>query len=39
MQKRLQKAVGVSEKRTTFEDDGDSPKLLGWKEFAKTGLP
>jgi hypothetical protein len=38
-QKRLQKADGANERTETPNDVDDAPRLLGWKEFAKTGLP
>lgn len=39
--KREEEAENANEKRTgaTFEDDDDAPKLRGWEEFVKTGLP
>jgi hypothetical protein len=40
-QRRLQTANKGREKRTdpSLNDDDGSPNLLGWEEFAKTGLP
>ena len=40
-QKRHKGAGDVSERRTEgpLEDGDDSPGLIGWEEFVKTGLP